>query len=86
LIRVFAARHAGHNAEALARINKDYLDMIHARADGDVQKAARAVSQHVQTSRQERLKEYSYWEREALPRNQIHDFFRDGDGEGATGE
>jgi DNA-binding GntR family transcriptional regulator len=86
LIRVFAARHVGHNAEALARINKEHLDMIHALADGDVQKAARAVSQHIQTSQQERLKEYSYWEREALLRNQIHDFFRDGDGERVADE
>jgi DNA-binding GntR family transcriptional regulator len=60
--------------------------MIHALADGDVEKAARAVSQHIQTSQQERLKEYSYWEREALLRNQIHNFFGDNDGEETTGE
>jgi DNA-binding GntR family transcriptional regulator len=81
LIRIFAARHAGHNAEALARVHKEHLDMIHAMAQGDVDKAAQAVSQHVQTSRQERLKEYSHWEREALLRNQIQDFFHDEHGE-----
>jgi DNA-binding GntR family transcriptional regulator len=81
LIRAFAARHAGHNAEALARVHKEHLDMIHALAAGDVERAVRVVSQHIQTSQQERLKEYSYWEREALLRNQIHDFFHDGDGE-----
>jgi DNA-binding GntR family transcriptional regulator len=86
LIRVFAARHVGHNAEALARIHNEHLDMIHALAEGDAEKAVRAVSQHIQTSQQERLKEYSYWEREALLRDQIHDFFNDRDVEGAIRE
>jgi DNA-binding GntR family transcriptional regulator len=85
LIRVFAARHAGHDAEALARIHKEHLDMIHALGEGDVQKAVQAVSQHVQTSQQERLKEYFYWEREALLRNQIQDFFLDTHGEEVIG-
>ena len=86
LIRVFAARHAGHNAEALARVHKEHLDMIHALGDGDVERAVGAISQHIQISQQERLKEYSYWERDALVRNQIQDFFHDEDGEGITGE
>jgi DNA-binding GntR family transcriptional regulator len=77
LIRTFAARHAGHSAETLARVHKEHLDMIHALADGDVERAVRAVSQHIQTSQQERLEEYSHWEREALLRNQIQDFFHD---------
>ena len=84
LIRVFAARHAGHNAEALARVHKEHLDMIHAMAEGNIEKAVQAVSQHVQTSQQERLKEYSHWEREALLRNQIQDFFHDERGENIT--
>jgi DNA-binding GntR family transcriptional regulator len=77
LIRVLAARHAGHNAEALARVHNEHLDMIHALANGDVEKAMQAVSQHIQTSQQERLKEYSSWEREALLRNQIQGFFHE---------
>ena len=77
LIRTFAARHAGHNAEALARVHKEHLDMIHALARGDVERAVRAVSHHIQTSQQERLEEYSHWECEALLRNQIQDFFHD---------
>jgi hypothetical protein len=40
-----------------------------------------AVSQHVQVSQRERLKEYSHWEREAVLRNQIQDFFHDERGE-----
>lgn len=81
LIRIFAARHAGHDAEALARVHKEHLDIIHAIAEGNVDKAMQAVTQHVETSRQERLKEYSHWEREALLRNQIQDFFHDAHGE-----
>jgi len=77
LIRAFAARHAGHSAEALTRIHTEHLDMIHALADGDVGKAMRTITQHIQTSRQERLVEYSYWEREALIRAQLQDFFHD---------
>jgi DNA-binding GntR family transcriptional regulator len=80
LIRAFAARHAGHNAEALARVHSEHLDMMQALADGAADRAVRAVSQHIQTSQKERLEEYSYWEREALLRNQIHDFFHDRDG------
>jgi DNA-binding GntR family transcriptional regulator len=85
LIRVFAARHAGHDAEALARIHKEHLDIIHAIAEEDADKAVQAVSRHVQASQQERLKEYSHWEREALLRNQIQDFFHDKPGEGVIG-
>lgn len=86
LIRVFAARHVGHDAEALARVNNEHLDMIRALADGDVKRAVRAVSQHIQTSQLERLKEYSYWEREALMRNQIQDFFHDQSGDKVMSE
>ena len=81
LIRAFAARHAGHNAEALARVHNEHLGMIHALADGDAEKAMRAISQHIQTSQHERMEEYAYWEREALVRTQVHDFFHDKDGE-----
>jgi DNA-binding GntR family transcriptional regulator len=81
LIRAFAARHAGHNAEALARVHNEHLDMIHALVDGNAEKAMRAVSQHIQTSQHERMEEYAYWEREALVRNQVSDFFHDKDGE-----
>jgi DNA-binding GntR family transcriptional regulator len=81
LIRAFAARHAGHNAEALARVHNEHMDMIRALTDGDVEKAKRVISQHIQTSQHERMEEYAYWEREALVRNQVHDFFHDKDGE-----
>ena len=86
LIGAFAARHAGHSAEALTRIHSEHLDMIHALADGDVEKAKRVITQHIETSQQERLAEYSYWEREALVRNQIQGFFHENDGEGVTSE
>jgi DNA-binding GntR family transcriptional regulator len=84
LIRVFAARHTGHNTESLARIYNEHSDLISALADGDGGKAMQAISQHIQTSQQERLEEYSYWEREALVRDQIQDFFHDNDGEKVT--
>jgi DNA-binding GntR family transcriptional regulator len=81
LIRIFAARHAGHDIEALARIHSEHMDLVHALSERNVGKAVKAVSQHIQTSQQERLKEYSYWEREALLRNQIQDLFHDEPGE-----
>jgi DNA-binding GntR family transcriptional regulator len=84
LIRTFAARHDGHNAEALARVNSEHLELIRALADGNVGKAVQVISQHIQISQQERLKEYSYWEREALLRNQIQDFFYNERGEEVT--
>ena len=85
LIRAFAARHAGHNAEDLTRIHSEHSDLIHALADGDAAKAMRTIMQHIQTSQQERLVEYSYWEREALVRNQLQDFFHNEDGEEVIG-
>jgi DNA-binding GntR family transcriptional regulator len=81
LIRAFAARHAGHNAEALARVHTEHSDMIRALADGNAEKAMRAISQHIQASQQQRMEEYAYWEREALVRNQVSDFFHDKDDE-----
>ena len=77
LIRIFAARQVGHNSKALARVHSEHLNLIIAMADGDVERAVRLVSQHIQTSQQQRLKEYAYWEHEALLRNQLHDLFRD---------
>jgi hypothetical protein len=55
--------------------------MIHALAEGSAEKAMRAISQHIQASQQERMEEYAYWEREALVRNQVSDFFHDKDSE-----
>jgi len=81
LIRAFAARHAGHNAESLARVHNEHLEMIRALADGNAEKAMQAIAQHIQTSQKERMEEYSYWEREAIVRNQVSDFFHDRDGE-----
>jgi DNA-binding GntR family transcriptional regulator len=86
LIRAFAARHAGHTAESLTRIHTEHLEMIHALVDGDIEKAMRIITQHIQTSQQERLVEYSYWEREALIRDQLQDFFHDKNDEGTTSE
>ena len=80
LIRAFAARHAGHNSEALTRVHTEHLEMIRALEEGDVEKAMKTIAQHVQTSQRERLQEYSYWEREALIRHEIQDFFHDEDG------
>jgi DNA-binding GntR family transcriptional regulator len=85
LIRAFAARHAGHTTEALTRIHTEHLDMIRALTDGDVEKAMQIIMQHIQTSQQERLLEYSYWEREALVRNQLQDFFHDENDGDSTG-
>jgi DNA-binding GntR family transcriptional regulator len=81
LIRAFAARHAGHNAEALARVHNEHLEMIRALADGNAEKAMQVISRHIQASQQERMEEYAYWEREALIRTQVIGFFHDKDDE-----
>ena len=79
LVRAFAARHAGHNTEALTRVHTEHLEMIRALAEGNGERAMKTIMQHVQTSQRERLQEYSYWEREALIRHEIQDFFHDDD-------
>lgn len=81
LIRAFAARHAGHSAEALVRIHNEHLSLVRALSEGNVEKAIQVIAQHVQTSQQERMEEYAYWEREALIKNQVQDFFHDKDAE-----
>jgi len=81
LIRAFAARRSGHSPEALARIHNEHLDLVRALSEGNVEKAIQVIAQHVQTSQQERMEEYAYWEREALIKNQVQDFFRDKDGD-----
>ena len=70
LIRIFAARRAGHNVAALKQISRDHLDLIKAVQSGDAEAASACISRHISHSRQSRLEEFDRREREAaLPQD-----------------
>lgn len=75
LIRIFAMRHRGHNAADLERVCDEHSAMVQAIVDRAPERAVVVLSRHIQTSRQERLSEYDYWERENALRKSVPAFF-----------
>jgi DNA-binding GntR family transcriptional regulator len=70
LIRIFAARRAGHDLSALKHICRDHLDLIAAIQAGDPEAAAEALHRHISDSRRGRLEEFDRREHEAaLPQD-----------------
>ena len=65
LIRIFAARRAGHKLAILKEISKDHLDLIAAIQDSDPEAAFARVHRHVSNSRTSRIEEFDRREREA---------------------
>jgi len=75
LIRIFAMRHQGHEEEELKRIHRQHCELVRAVAERNSDRAASIVSEHIQTSRQERLDAYDQWERETSLRAILPSFF-----------
>ena len=65
LIRIFAARRAGHDLAILKQISRDHLDLIAAIQHGDPDAATACVFRHVSNSRKSRIEEFDRREREA---------------------
>ena len=65
LLRIFAARRAGHNLADLKRISRDHLELISAIQAGDAEAAAESLYRHISNSRRDRLEEFDRREREA---------------------
>jgi DNA-binding GntR family transcriptional regulator len=75
LIRIFAMRHRGHNAEELELIHRQHSDLVRAVKEQDASRATQILSEHVQNSQRERLEEFDHWEREASLKESVPAFF-----------
>ena len=64
LIRIFAMRREGHTVADLERIHGSHAAILTALAQRDVDGSMRLISEHINTSRQERLHLYDHWQRE----------------------
>lgn len=64
LLKIFAMRRIGHNAEQLAEIHRYHSEILAAIVRKDSDAAMRMLRDHIRISKQERLTEYDEWERE----------------------
>lgn len=71
LIRIFSMRRHGHNEVLLDHIYRSHTDVVRAIAERDPEQAKRIISEHIQTSLQERLDDYDQWEIEASMRQKL---------------
>jgi len=85
LIRVFAARHAGMMLKLWQECTESILDMIHAMAEGDIDKPCRPspTRSDKPAGTAERILSLGA---EALLRSQIQDFFHDEHSEEVIGD
>jgi DNA-binding GntR family transcriptional regulator len=74
LMRIFAMHRQGHTAELLERIYGYHSAVLGAVGGRDPGAAAKALSEHIQASRQERLEDFDHWEREASLRESLPAF------------
>ena len=63
LIRIFAMRRQGHDAEQLKQIHSFHRRIVEAVLKGRDQEAMRLERDHIRASRQERIEAFEEWER-----------------------
>ena len=64
LLDIFTMRRQGHDVAQLADIHRYHSEVLAAVVRKDSEAAMRLLSQHIQVSKQERLRGYDEWERE----------------------
>jgi len=74
LMRIFSMRRSGHNSADLERIQQQHKDLLDAIERGDVPETTRIISEHLQESQRERLREFDQYKREASIKNSIPAF------------
>jgi DNA-binding FadR family transcriptional regulator len=74
LIRIFAARHGGHNLATLKQIHRDHQELIAALQGGNAQAATDCVHRHISKSQKSRLTEFDQREREATLPQDVESF------------
>lgn len=65
LIRIFSIRRKCHDWNQLQQIYRFHHEILEAVFLGNAQAATSLLSQHIQVSQQERLKDFDHWERES---------------------
>ena len=69
LINIFAMRRKGHSAAQLLDIHGYHSEVVGAVVRKEVDLAMRLIGEHIQVSKQERLRDYDEWEHEFAIRN-----------------
>jgi DNA-binding GntR family transcriptional regulator len=75
LMRIFSLQRQGHRPDEVEVIYRQHQQIQQAVARGDADEVAKLISHHIQTSCQERLDEFDYWERENSLRHTFPKFF-----------
>jgi DNA-binding GntR family transcriptional regulator len=71
LVRIFATHRRGHEAWLLKDLHQEHNRIIDAVTSHDADLAMKLMTAHIETSQQERLDEFDYWEREASLRSSL---------------
>jgi DNA-binding GntR family transcriptional regulator len=71
LVRIFATHRRGHEAWLLANLHDEHMRILAAVEKHDAALAMKLMSEHIETSQQERLDEFDHWEREASLRSSL---------------
>jgi len=69
LIRIFATHRRGHEAWLLKSLHEEHVRILDAVVKHDADLAMQLMTEHIETSQQERLDEFDHWEREASLRS-----------------
>ncbi len=71
LVRIFATHRRGHEAWLLKSLHQEHIRILDAVVSHDADLAMKLMTEHIETSQQERLDEFDYWEREASLRSSV---------------
>jgi DNA-binding GntR family transcriptional regulator len=71
LIRIFATHRRGHEAWLLKSLHDEHVRILDAVVNHDADLAMKLMTEHIETSQQERLDEFDHWEREASLRSSL---------------
>jgi DNA-binding GntR family transcriptional regulator len=71
LVRIFATHRRGHEAWLLKNLHNEHVRILDAVVKHDTELAMKLMTEHIETSQQERLDEFDHWEREASLRSTL---------------
>jgi DNA-binding GntR family transcriptional regulator len=75
MIRIFAIRRSGHEAEMLDKIHSQHNEIVMALRERQPERAMRILSEHIEISLRERLAEFDAWNRARAMRRDLHAVF-----------
>jgi len=74
LIRIFALGHQAYDASQLDRLYRQHDQIIRAVADQNPELATKLITEHIRTSKEERLAAVDAWERDVAMRKNMATF------------